>query len=46
MVNDYNHNKHKLYLTYVDHILAAFDKGQDSLNFSNFKFNIKFTIPN
>ena len=31
--NEYNLNKPKLYLRYVDDILAAFDKEQDSLNF-------------
>ena len=41
-------NKPKLYLRYVDDILAAFEIEQDSLNFSNFlnnkHLNIKFTI--
>ena len=32
-LNEYNLNKHKFYLRYVDDILAAFDKEQDSLNF-------------
>ena len=32
----YNLNKPKFYLRYVDTILAAFDKEQDSLNFLNF----------
>ena len=32
-LNEYNLNKPKFYLRYVDDILAAFDKGQDSLNF-------------
>ena len=32
-LNDYNLNKPTFYLRYVDDILAAFDKGQDSLNF-------------
>ena len=40
-------NKPKLYLKYVDDILAAFEKEQDSLNFLNFLNNkhpnIKFT---
>ena len=35
-LNKYNLNKPKFYLIYVDKILAAFDKGQDSLNLSNF----------
>ena len=35
-LNEYNLNKHKFYLRYVDYILAAFDKEQDSLNFLNF----------
>ena len=47
-LNDYNLNKHKFYLRYVDDILAAFEKEQDSLNFLNFLNNkhpkIKFTI--
>ena len=41
-------NKPKLYLRYVDYILAAFDNEQDALNFLNFlsnrHSNIKFTI--
>ena len=45
-LNEYNFNKPKIY--YIDHILAAFDKEQDSLNFLNFLNrrhpNIKFTI--
>ena len=49
-LNEYNLNKPKFYLTYVDEILAAFDKEQDSLNFLNFLNkshpNIKFTIEN
>ena len=49
-LNEYNLNKPKFYLRYVDDILAAFDKEQDSLNFSNFLDrrdpNIKFTIEN
>ena len=40
-LNEYNLNKPKFYLRYVDGILAAFDKEQDSLNFLNFL--IKFT---
>ena len=47
-LNEYNLNKLKFYLRYVDDILAAFDKEQDSLNFLNFLNkrhpNIKFTI--
>ena len=35
-LNKYNLNKPRFYLRYVDGILAAFDKEQDSLNF--FKF--------
>ena len=47
-LNEYNLNKPKFYLRYVDNILAAFDNQQDSLNFLNFLHkrhpNIKFTI--
>ena len=47
-LNEYNFNKPKFYLRYVDDILAAFDNEQDSLNFLNFLNNrhpnIKFTI--
>ena len=47
-LNEYNLNKPKFYLRYVDDILAAFDNEQDSLNFFNFLNNrhpnIKFTI--
>ena len=47
-LNEYNLNKPKFYLRYVDDILAAFDNEQDSLNFLNFLNNrhpnIKFTI--
>ena len=46
-LNKYNLNKPKFYLRYVDDILAAFDKEQDSLNFVNFLNrypNIKFMI--
>ena len=32
-LKEYNLNKPKLYLRYVDDILAAFEKEQDSLNF-------------
>ena len=49
-LNEYNLNKPKFYLRYVDDILAAFDHEQDSLNFWNFLNNrhpnIKFTIEN
>ena len=34
-LNEYNLNKPKFYLIYVDGILAAFDNEQDSLNFLN-----------
>ena len=47
-LNEYNLNKPKFYLRYVDDILAAFDNEQDSLNFLNFLNNrhpnTKFTI--
>ena len=47
-LNEYNVNKSKFYLRYVDNILAAFDNEQDSLNFLNFLNNwhpnSKFTI--
>ena len=47
-LNEYNLKKPKFYLQYVDAILAAFDKEQDSLDFLNFLNkrhpNIKFTI--
>ena len=47
-LNEYNLNKPKFYLRYVDEILAAFDKEQNSLNFLNFLNkrhpNIKFKI--
>ena len=47
-LNEYNLNKPKFYLRYVDDILAAFDNEHDSLNFLNFlnnrHLNIKFTI--
>ena len=47
-LNEYNLNKHKSYLRYVDDILTAFDKEQVSLNFLNFLNekhpNIKFTV--
>ena len=45
---EYNLSKPKFYFRYVDDMLAAFDKEQDSLNFLNFlnkrHLNIKFTI--
>ena len=47
-LNEYNPNKPKFDLSYVDDILAAFDNEQESLNFLNFLNdrhpNIKFTI--
>ena len=47
-LNEYNLNKPKFYLRYVDDTLAAFDKKQDSLIFLNFLNkkhpNIKFSI--
>ena len=47
-LNEYNLNKPKFYLRYVDHILAAFGNEQGSLNFlsvlNNRHPNIKFTI--
>ena len=47
-LNEYNLRKLKLYLRYVDDILAAFNNEQDSLNFLNFLNNrhpnIKFTM--
>ena len=47
-LKEYNLNKPKFYLRYVDNIVAAFDNEQDSLNFSNVLNNrhpnIKFTI--
>ena len=47
-LNEYNLNKPKFHLRYVDDILAAFEKEQDSFNFKNFLNNkhpnIKFTI--
>ena len=46
-LNEYNLNKTKFYLRYVDDILAAFEKEQESLNFLDFLNNthpnIKFT---
>ena len=35
-LNEYNLNKPKFYLRYVDDILAAFHKEENSLNFLNF----------
>ena len=47
-LNENNFNKSKLYLRYVDDILAAFANEQDSLNFLKFlnnrQPNIKFTV--
>ena len=47
-LNEYNINKPKSYLRYLDDILAAFGNEQDSLNFLNFLNNrhpnIKFTV--
>ena len=47
-LNEYNLNKSKFYLRYVDNILVAFDNEQDSLTFLNFlnnrHSNIKLTI--
>ena len=47
-LNEYSLNKPKFYIRYVDDILAAFGKEQDSLNVLNFLHkrhpNIKFTI--
>ena len=47
-LNEYNLNKPKFYLRYVDDIPAAFDNEQDLLNFLNSLNNrhprIKFTI--
>ena len=47
-LNEYNLNKSKFCLRYVDDILGAFGKEQDSLNFLNFLNkrhpNIRFTI--
>ena len=51
LLNEYNLNKPKFYLIYVDDILATFNNKQDSLNFlnnicPNIKCNIeKKTIP-
>ena len=47
-LNEYNLNKPKFHLRYVDDILAAFDNKQDSLNLlgllNNRHPNIKFAI--
>ena len=48
-LNEYNLNKPKFYLRYVDDLLAAFDKEEDSLIFFNVFLNkrhpvIEFTI--
>ena len=47
-LNEYNLNKPKFYLRYVDDLPVAFDNEQDSLNFLHFLNNrhpnIKFTI--
>ena len=47
LLNEYNLNKPKFYLIYVEDILATFDNEQDSLNFFNLlnnrHSNIKFT---
>ena len=47
-LNEYDLNRPKFYLRYIDDILAALCKQQDSLNFLNFLNkrhpNIKFTI--
>ena len=50
LLNEYNFSKPSFYLVYVDDILTAFQKEQDSLNFFNFLNNkhpnIKYTIEN
>ena len=50
LLNDYNLNKPKFHLQYIDDILAAFQKEQDSINFlnslNNKHPNIRFTIKN
>ena len=47
-LDEYNPNKPKFYLRYVDDIIAAFDNEQDSLNLlyflNNRRPNIKFTL--
>ena len=42
--NEYNLNKPKFHLRYVDDILAAFGNEQDSLNFLNFLNNGILTL--
>ena len=42
-LNEYNLNKPKFYLRYVDDILATFGNEQDSLNFLNF-LNTPFVL--
>ena len=48
LLDEYNFNKPRFYLRYVDDILVAFDEEQDSFNYLNFLNkrhpNIKFTI--
>ena len=45
LLNEYNLNKPKFYLIYVDDILATFNNKQDSLNFVNNIYpNIKCNI--
>ena len=43
-LSEYNLNKQKFYLRYVDYIPAAFDNEQDKLNFLNRHPSIKFII--
>ena len=47
-LNEYNLNKSRFYLRYVDNIVAPFSNEEDSLNLLNFlnkkHSNIKFTI--
>ena len=47
-LNEYNLNKSRFYLRYVDDIVAPFSNEEDSLNLLNFlnkkNSNIKFTI--
>ena len=47
-LNEYNLNKSRFYLRYVDDIVAPFSNEEDSLNLLNFlnkkHSNIKFTI--
>ena len=43
-LNEYNFNKPKFYLRYVDVILVAFDNEQCSLNFLNFLNNRHLTL--